>query len=75
MIGIGEVVVGLVMLALVIVSLYVLSDYDFRYYNKPIHIGGKRCWINRKRGFKVHSFGNDEEFIISKEDAKFENYI
>ena len=75
MVGTGEVIVGLIMLALVIVSLYVLFDYDFRYYNKPIHIGGKRCWINRKRGFKVRSFGDDSEFVISKEDVKFENNV
>ena len=75
MIGIGGVIVALVMFALIIVSLYVLSDYNFRYYNKPIHIGGKRCWINRKRGFKVRSFGSDEEFVISKEDAKFSNNV
>lgn len=75
MVGTGEVIVGLIMLALVIVSLYVLSDYDFRYYNKPIHIGGKRCWINRKRGFKARSFGDDSEFVISKEDVKFENNV
>ena len=75
MIGIGEVIVGLLMFALVVVSLFVLSDYNFRYYHESIHIGGKRCWINRKRGFIVRSFGSDNEFIISKEDAKFENYV
>lgn len=71
MVGIGEVIVGLMMLALIIVSLYVLSDYNFTYYNKPIHIGGNRCWLKKRKSFKIYSFGNDEEFIINKEDAKF----
>ena len=71
MIGIGEIIVSVLMLALVIFSLYVLSDYDFRYYNKPIHIGTKRCWINKNKKFKIRSFGNNNEFVISKEEAKF----
>lgn len=75
MVGIFEVIIALIMLSLVVISLYVLSDYDFRYYTKPIHMGCKRCWINRKRGFKVRSFGSDEEFIINKEDAKFSNNV
>lgn len=25
--------------------------------------------------FKVRTFGSNSEFIISKEDAKFENYV
>ena len=75
MVGIFEVIIALVMLSLIVISLYVLSDYDFRYYNKPIHIGGKRCWINRRKRFKVRSFGSDSEFIINKEDAKFSNNV
>lgn len=71
MVGIGEVIVGLLMLLLVIFAFCELNNFNFKYYYKPIHIGGKRCWINRKRGFKIRSFGSDEEFIISKEDAKF----
>lgn len=71
MVGIGEVIVALIMLLLVIFAFCELNNFNFRYYYKPISIGGKRCWINRKRGLKIRSFGSDEEFIISKEDAKF----
>ena len=71
MVGIGEVIVGLLMLILVIISLCVLNDYNFTYYNKPLHVGGKRCWINKRKSFKIRSFGSNNEFVISKEDAKF----
>ena len=71
MVGIGEVIVGLLMLLLVIFAFCELNDFNFEYYYKPIRIGGKRCWINKRKSFKCRSFGSNNEFVISKEDAKF----